>query len=537
MAIGTVLQDRYEILGLLGKGGMGTVYQARDRRLDRLCAVKLAAQTSPEAEARFRREAALLANLHHPNLPRVTDYFSEGDRYYLVMDYVQGADLSQIVSKSGPLAENRVLAWMPQIFDALHYLHAQQPGPVIHRDIKPSNIKLTPSGQVMLVDFGLAKVYEPGLDTLGAAKAISPGFSPPEQYGGEQTDARSDIYSLGATLYYLLTGQPPQVSIKRLTEDVRLVPPRNLNPDISDTMGRVILKALELRPKDRFQSVSEMRTALLGSGAPKALADRLSWPMGSFMVYAALAAAVLFIVTALTLGVLPPRRPVAATPTAQVILTTTRVLPGTALSPTTVEASLTPLTATVGHPQPIPTSTATMSRKPAWTLSPTMTPYIAATTPPAPTSTLAPLATVSPTGTPAPVATSRVPSPSPSQAIYQAPMLLQPPNGIPPHPAGTFTFVWHGIGPLAGEEWYRVEVWKDGAPVVLFWSQAEQYEVEKLIQGDGHYNWRVSIVRRRAGEVDTAAVPLGPPSEQWGFWWTEKPQPDTTQRPEATPTR
>jgi eukaryotic-like serine/threonine-protein kinase len=195
---------RYRIQERLSQGGMGTVYLGIDRNLDnRVIAIKENSDTSPETQQQFRREAAVLARLTHPNLPRVTDYFIEpSGRQYLVMDYVPGDDLRQILADhKGPLSEAEALGWLEPVMDALAYMHGWinpetgQPSPIIHRDIKPPNIKRTPNGRTVLVDFGLAKVHI-GEGTLVGARAVTPGYSPLEQYAGG-TDPRSDIYALG----------------------------------------------------------------------------------------------------------------------------------------------------------------------------------------------------------------------------------------------------------------------------------------------------------------------------------------------------
>ena len=262
---GEVLQGRYRVLKVLGCGGMGAVYYAEDLRLNnRPVAVKENFDPSPEAAQQFRVEAELLASLRHPNLPQVFDYFTEPrtGKQYLVMDYIAGEDLEGIVEKGGPLDERTALRIMLQVFDAVEYLHRQNP-PIIHRDIKPSNIKVQPDGTAILVDFGIAKRYFPGKETVGAAAAVTPGYSPPEQYGQGITDQRSDIYALGATLYFALTGQVPPEAIERVTQGDRLEPPRRRNPRISLPVERAILKAMAIRPMDRFFSVSEFKQALL----------------------------------------------------------------------------------------------------------------------------------------------------------------------------------------------------------------------------------------------------------------------------------
>ena len=267
LSIGQILNNRYRIDALLGQGGMGAVYRAWDSNLGIPVAVKENLDASPEAQKQFSREAAILARLSHPNLPRVTDYFFiPGQGQYLVMDFVEGEDLESMSQRLGALPEPQVLNWIAQVCDALAYLHSQ-PAPVIHRDIKPSNIKIRPDGRAMLVDFGIAKVYNEHLATTMGAKAVTPGYSPPEQYGGSSTDARSDIYALGATLYRLLTGQTPPESVQRMVGVVALQAPRQLNRQISPMAEQAILTAIQVATDRRFQTVEELRAALTQPGA------------------------------------------------------------------------------------------------------------------------------------------------------------------------------------------------------------------------------------------------------------------------------
>ena len=227
---------------------MGAVYRAEDLRLEgRQCAVKeiqLEAEAGFAAQSReqFHREASVLARLDHPNLPKVSDYFSEGGRDYLVMDFVAGRNLKEIMDEARRqgqfLEEKQVLAWAEQLCDALAYLHGQEP-PILHRDIKPANIRLTPStgsgqrpgGTLKLVDFGLVKLLVPNdartITVLQGRGTIQ--YTPLEQYGGDtgHTDIRSDIYSLGATLYHLLTNHPPADVKQRFLEPDSLPSPRS----------------------------------------------------------------------------------------------------------------------------------------------------------------------------------------------------------------------------------------------------------------------------------------------------------------------
>ena len=277
---GTVLRSRYKIIEFISQGGMGAIYRAEDLVLEgRMCAVK---EMWPDAGAdgddleqvqeQFRREASVLARLDHPNLPKVSDYFTEGNRDYLVMDFVPGKDLKQLMDEARGrgtvLSERQVLGWARQMLDALEYLHTQDP-PVLHRDIKPANIKLTPAGAIKLVDFGPVKLMAPDkertitvLQGRGTAQ-----YTPLEQYGGEtgHTDVRSDIYSLGATLYHLLTNQPPIDAKARFLQPGAFRPPSAYNPAVSPRVEQAILHAIEVHPDDRMQSVTEFRAELFGS--------------------------------------------------------------------------------------------------------------------------------------------------------------------------------------------------------------------------------------------------------------------------------
>lgn len=261
---------------------MGCIYLAEDLRLEgRRCAVKeveydrgLPPEMLQEARGQFEREAIVLARLDHPNLPKVSDFFSIKDRDYLVMDYVAGKDLRQLMLEARQegtfLAEKDVLNWASQLADALRYLHNQE-HPILHRDIKPSNLKLTPNGLVKLVDFGLVKLLAPGEVTItilqGQGTAL---YTPLEQYGGDSghTDARSDIYAFGATLYHLLTNEPPLNVRDRFLNPGTLPKIRDLNPTVSVRTERAINWALQLHPEDRPKDVDTFINALFVADAP-----------------------------------------------------------------------------------------------------------------------------------------------------------------------------------------------------------------------------------------------------------------------------
>ena len=279
---GEVLRSRYKIRRIIGQGGMGCIYLADDLRLEgRECALKevehdrtLPPDIARQARDQFFREATVLARLDHPNLPKVSDYFSISARDYLVMDYVPGKDLRTLMLEARQLgsflAENEVMAWAKQLADALSYLHSQKP-PILHRDIKPSNLKLTPSGLLKLVDFGLVKILASDEMTItvlqGRGTAL---YTPLEQYGGDagHTDARSDIYAFGATLYHLLTNQPPVDARERFLHPENLIPPRQVNSDLSSRIERAILWAMNLHPDERPQDIDMFRQALLGNWNP-----------------------------------------------------------------------------------------------------------------------------------------------------------------------------------------------------------------------------------------------------------------------------
>ena len=277
---GTVLRERYEILELIGQGGMGAVYRASDLRLTgRLCAVKeilpgLVAYQEELAsyQAQFYQEASTLAQLDHPNLPKVSDYFSQENREYLLMDYVPGKDLKELMddarSQGEFLPEEEVMGWARQLCDALAYLHTRTPV-ILHRDIKPSNIKLTPSGHIKLVDFGLVKVVEPDENrTVTVVQGRGTvQYTPLEQYGGDggHTDVRTDIYALGATLYHLLTLRAPIDARQRFLHPGSLALPRTINPAISATTERAIMAAMAMHPDDRPASVEDFTDLLFST--------------------------------------------------------------------------------------------------------------------------------------------------------------------------------------------------------------------------------------------------------------------------------
>jgi serine/threonine protein kinase len=278
---GNLLHKRYRIVEILGQGGMGSVYRAVDENLGVDVAVKENLFTTDEYARQFRLEAVILANLRHPNLPRVTDHFVIADQgQYLVMDYIEGEDLRQRMERLGVLPEEDVIVIGAAMCDALSYLHTRKP-PILHRDLKPGNVKITPEGHIYLVDFGLAKVVQGSQVTTTGARAMTPGYSPPEQYGTARTDPRSDIYSLGATLYAAISGVIPEDALARAMDNTQLTPLRKRNSKVSRRLSAAIEKAMGVLPEDRFQNGEAFKQALLAASNKSLSPDGIT---GSFSV-------------------------------------------------------------------------------------------------------------------------------------------------------------------------------------------------------------------------------------------------------------
>src|SRR6202140_2847851 len=258
---GVILQNRYEIERLRGGGGMGMVYLAHDQRLaNRACALKemvdhfIDQQQRIEANDYFAREADTLAQLKHAAIPAITDRFDDKNRPSLVMEYVEGRNLEEeIAARGGPLPEGLIIDIARQLCDVLAYLHGSTP-PVVYRDMKPSNVMLTPRGRVVLVDFGIARLFK---EARKGTMIGTLGFAPPEQYQGI-ADPRSDIYSLGATLHYIVTGRDPEKF-----PPFSFPPIRDLRPDISSNLAGAIDRALAYEMDGRPATIQEFRDMLL----------------------------------------------------------------------------------------------------------------------------------------------------------------------------------------------------------------------------------------------------------------------------------
>ncbi len=279
LSSGTTLVSRYVIQDVIGVGGMGSVYRARDLHFPnvvKLVAVKEMINRAPDPLVRktiiqnFEREANILATLNHPSIPRIYDYFSEANRSYLVLEFINGKDLEAIISETpGFLSEELVLSWAIELCDVLNFLHNHKPDPIIFRDMKPSNVMVNLSQHVILVDFGIAKPFLAGQK---GTMIGTEGYSPPEQYRGEASPL-ADIYALGATMHHALTRRDP-----------RLEPPfsfaerpvRKINQAVSAELEAVINTALQYNPSDRFPTTDAMKEALLAAGRKTGILDRIS---------------------------------------------------------------------------------------------------------------------------------------------------------------------------------------------------------------------------------------------------------------------
>jgi len=259
-AINKVIDDKYEILKMIGQGGMSKVYLAMDRRLNKQWAIKEVTKNDRDRNnvhvvQSAMAEANMLKRLDHPSLPRIVDIIEDPQRIYVVMDYVEGESLDKVLSMYGAQTQEQVINWAKQLCGVLNYLHSCTP-PIIYRDMKPANVVLQPNGNIKLLDFGIAREYKDQKieDTVSLG---TKGYAAPEQFGGKgQTDVRTDIYCLGVTLYHLVTGHNP------CEPPYELYPIRQWNPNLSGGLERIIQKCTQLNPEDRYQSSAELLYAL-----------------------------------------------------------------------------------------------------------------------------------------------------------------------------------------------------------------------------------------------------------------------------------
>ena len=276
---GSVLVNRYLIQDVIGIGGMGSVYRARDLHFPnvvKLVAVKEMINQARDPQIRativqnFEREANILATLSHPSIPQIFDYFTHDERSYLVLEYVNGKDLEEVLTESEtPIAEERVVSWGIELCDVLNYLHNHKPEPIIFRDMKPSNVMTTKEGHIVLVDFGIAKMFRFGQK---GTMIGTEGYSPPEQYRGEASPA-ADIYALGATMHHLLTKRDPRIETP-FTFNER--PVRKLNAAVSVELEVVINTAVQYNPSERFASANVMKESLMAAARKTGILGRIN---------------------------------------------------------------------------------------------------------------------------------------------------------------------------------------------------------------------------------------------------------------------
>ena len=259
LEIGSVIDGKYKILNVVGKGGMSVVYLAMNERANKQWAIKEVRKDGMQSfevvKQNLVAETDLLKKLNHPHLPSIIDVIDCDDTFLIVMDYIEGNPLSKALETSGAQNQDDVIEWAKQLCDVLGYLHSRKP-PIIYRDMKPSNVMLKPDGNVMLIDFGTAREFKSS-SVADTTCLGTQGYAAPEQFGGHgQTDARTDIYCLGATMYHLVTGHNPA------TPPYEMYPIRQWNPMLSSGLEEIILKCTQRNPEDRYQSCAELLYAL-----------------------------------------------------------------------------------------------------------------------------------------------------------------------------------------------------------------------------------------------------------------------------------
>lgn len=439
-----ILANRYRLILLVGQGTMGAVYDAEDLVFHRRVALKQM-RYAPEATERikeqtrtqFEHEAKILATLRHPNLPRVTDYFAFADEQFLVMDYIEGQSLDEILSLHyGGLEEATVLDWADQLLSALTYIHHHG---LVHRDIKPANIRVTPEGHVFLVDFGLVKTFDPeSPKTATAVRGLgTPQYAPPEQYDAElgHTEPRSDIYSLGATLYHLLTGEPPATVTRRVSNPGAFRPIREIAPNVSPEVERAILRAMEVPIAKRFANASDMRAALKLAGTQTGanLSETSRLPAELLIQFRSakrrrilgLGAGLLVLLGIMVMAVITvgPGLALTMTPTPDSAFPAGVPVATLSNTPTQVPPTATPTSTPVVNTR---TPTSTASPTPSLTATPTAT----ETSTPSPTRPRSPV-TLRPTNVPATATSNPIPTETPKRSGPKPPT-SQPPTAQPP---------------------------------------------------------------------------------------------------------
>ena len=526
-----ILQGRYRVKDLLGSGGMGAVYLATDQKFkDVNVAIKENFAIDKLSVELFKTEAEVLRKLHHPNLPKVYDLFFEtSGKQYLVMEYIDGEDLQKILQRQGTILETQALVWANDLLKTLDYLHTQ-PNPILHRDIKPSNIKIASDGRLILVDFGLVKMYTGSAGESLTLRLGTDGYAPPEQASEkEKSSPCSDLYAVGATLYHLLSGKIPLSARERAANPQRLVPLQQLHPEITAKTENLVYKAMALPMAERFQSAREMQQAILSAQQTGRIrlwplklpsntrAETFSMALGVMIIVIGI---VLFVnsiiggsqaspsvslsvtarVTETTLAavsptevtVLPTQTPTAPKNDPTATQTPTRLL---ALS------SVTPLP-TIATPTRTPTVTGTATQTPPTeTAAPTLTPTYTRTS--LPTRTRIPTATPI-VETPIAFATATPIAPAASAARLSPPSLISPPAGASfsgwPGP----TFSWTSAGSLGAFDYYQFQIQhSQGFDVICTKNTSTQ--ARSYVPSLTPSRWTVNVVRLGSAISDGAA--------------------------------
>ncbi len=455
---GQVIHGRYQVITFLRQGGMGAVYEAMDITLNVRCALKemvpypgTLGTALHQLHEQFQQEAQLLAMLRHPNLPRVTDHFEEDGNVYLVMDFIYGKRLDEVIAQKRKLTEDEVLGWARQLMQVLAHCHEQG---VIHRDVKPQNVVITWQGRAMLVDFGLAKLVDPNDPrTRTVMRGLgTPEYAPPEQYNAKKgyTDARTDVYALGATLYHALTGEAPPTVTERIVEPKSLVPVRQRRDDVSEVTEQVLMKAMVLQPSQRFQSIAEMHTALFGSPPPRVGSESIALSESDTTLQAEPSKTTVSLPWIGATGLRVDRRLRAALVAVGLVAVVTvissvagRVNVGsvptaTATATPTASATMTPTHIPTATPSPTATPTASPTSRPP-TRQPTETPealnvpHLPVSASPTPTRIYVPLPTQTPTptNTPQPPTPARPPPSRPTRTSTPEPTDILTPTSTP----------------------------------------------------------------------------------------------------------
>ncbi len=590
LQVDQLLQNRYLIIRILGQGGMGAVYEAHDKSLDVACVVKEMLPPDPSQvrnmSIQFQREGKILAGLRHLSLPRVTNYFNESDNYYLVMDLIAGRSLESLIAAAG-LPEATVLKYGDQLLDVLEYIHAQG---LLHRDIKPANIIIQPDDRAVLVDFGLVKIVTAGpQSTKTLVSALSPQYAPPEQYTGN-TDQRSDLYSLAATLYQSLAGHPPSSATDQLS-GIKLMPLRqlpHLTTPVSPNTEYVLMKGLTLDRNARYQDAATMRSELAkGSGkvysaapAPvnmNAATQVLSPVMTSStpvhsqrdqgaptQVLRADFGTGVPVPTPIGSGYgtvrdagIPVSKPKSKTGLIGAVALVLVLIAGAAVvialagkpaNPAAVTAPITASPATTASPTTVkPKTTATKAA--TETTEPSQTPMpsaavelvktatlavSSATVIPAPSVTLVPMPTALPKDTALPAATKGPTAPPAATAapqspgmLFPAPVLLEPQTGFSYKFPYIPTLKWSPVPGLGPDDYYLVEISHQQGVDPMYLKDTSTPPHDYILDlPRDPYLWQVTVVRKTANGY----VAVSPPSTQWDFRWT-RPKKTATPHP------